>query len=65
MKRSKVDAPSLFGYISPVTGTACTHPPLCACGSCPMPVERFESEADRVLRVAREFFYGEVQHAQK
>lgn len=31
----------LFGYISPVTGTVLSHPPLCACGECPMPVEKF------------------------
>lgn len=40
-----VDQGSLFGYISPVTGEVCTHPPLCCCGSCPMPVERFEQPA--------------------
>jgi hypothetical protein len=36
------DQGSLFGYISPVTGEVTTHPPLCACGTCAMPVERFE-----------------------
>lgn len=40
MKAPK-DYPSLFGYISPATGDVTTHPPLCACGSCAMPVERF------------------------
>lgn len=65
MKRPRIESGDLFGYISPLDGSPCLHPPLCACGTCPMPVERFEAEADRVLRVAREFFYGEVQHAQK
>ncbi|MDP9114995.1 MAG: hypothetical protein M3O20_15115 [Acidobacteriota bacterium] len=40
MKAPK-DYPSLFGYISPATGDVSSHPPLCACGSCAMPVERF------------------------
>jgi hypothetical protein len=37
------DQGSLFGYISPVTGDVTTHPPLCACGECAMPVEQFEA----------------------
>lgn len=41
MKRLHPDQSSLFGYISPVTLEVCAHPPLCCCGSCPMPVEVF------------------------
>jgi hypothetical protein len=42
--RASIDQGSLFGYISPVTGTVQTHPPLCACGNCAMPVERFGAQ---------------------
>lgn len=42
MKASR-DQASLFGYISPVTLQVSTHPPLCACGACAMPVEQFVS----------------------
>lgn len=46
MKRPSVDQSSLFGYISPVTGEVSAHPPLCACGHCPMPVETFEAKPE-------------------
>jgi len=45
MRRASADQASLFGYFSPVTGDVCTHPPLCCCGNCPMPVERFPQPA--------------------
>lgn len=32
---------SLFGYVSPVSGEVSSHPPLCRCGQCSMPVEEF------------------------
>ena len=44
-----LDQSSLFGYISPVTGDVCAHPPLCACGSCPCPVEKFETTQNETV----------------
>lgn len=44
------DQASLFGYISPVTGEVSSHPPLCACGTCAGPVERFTSQSDAACR---------------
>lgn len=43
MKRQRFnpDQGTLLGYISPIDGSPVLHPPLCACGACPMPVERF------------------------
>ena len=41
--RAHVDQSSLFGYFSPATGEVTSHPPLCACGACAMPVESFKS----------------------
>lgn len=40
--RVHADQSSLFGYYSPATGEVTSHPPLCACGRCSMPVETFE-----------------------
>jgi hypothetical protein len=48
-QRFHEDQSSLFGYISPVTGDIAVHPPLCACGKCPMPVERFEPQPAAVI----------------
>jgi hypothetical protein len=45
---------SLFGYISPVTGDVSCHPPLCACGKCQMPIERFAQPIVAVLEGQRE-----------
>ncbi len=39
------DQASLFGYYSPVTGEVSAHPPLCSCGTCSIPVERFAQPA--------------------
>ena len=39
----------LFGYIHPVTGTPSVHPPLCACGKCHSPVERFEPQPAAII----------------
>lgn len=54
MARYNPDQSSLFGYISPVTGDVCSHPPLCACGECPCPVERFEVPAEHPFEVPAE-----------
>ncbi len=43
--RVHADQSSLFGYYSPATGEVTSHPPLCACGQCSMPVEAFDAAA--------------------
>lgn len=56
MRRQKFheDQSSLFGYISPVTGEIAVHPPLCACGKCPCPVESFAQPAAVIAETAPE-----------
>ena len=41
MRKPRDPQPSLFGEVSPITGEPCTHPPLCNCGHCQMPVLSF------------------------
>ena len=38
------DQGELFAYMQP-DGSPALHPPLCACGACPCPVEHFEAPA--------------------
>lgn len=45
MRAPAKDQGSLFGYYSPVTGEVSTHAPLCCCGECSIPVERFPQPA--------------------
>jgi len=47
MRKPHVDQSQLFGYIHPVTGESSVHPPLCACGECYTPVERFHKGGHR------------------
>lgn len=52
------DQSSLFGPISPITGEPSSHPPLCACGSCAMPVERFAQPIVAVVESTPEVWGG-------
>ncbi len=44
MRRTPKDQGDLFGYVSP-EGEPLLHPPLCICGLCRAPVERFPQPA--------------------
>lgn len=61
MKRP--DQGSLFGYYSPVTGEVTTHPPLCACGQCSIPVERFGQPAASLIESIPESWEEVCSHS--